>query len=150
MNSARAEKLFQYDYWANALIINSIKENIDRLTPEPVQILSHITGARQVWYNRIFGIASGNTLMQKTSIQELEHSNDTLTTLWIDLIHKQDPASMMIEYKNFEGQVFTTLLSDIITHVVNHGSYHRGQISRLIRESGGIPPATDYIVFVRQ
>jgi uncharacterized damage-inducible protein DinB len=88
--------------------------------------------------------------MQKTSIQELEHSNDTLTTLWIDLIHKQDPASMMIEYKNFEGQVFTTLLSDIITHVVNHGSYHRGQISRLIRESGGIPPATDYIVFVRQ
>jgi uncharacterized damage-inducible protein DinB len=88
--------------------------------------------------------------MQTAEIQELERSNDTLTLLWMDLIHKHDPASTNVEYQNFAGQKFSSLLSDIITHVVNHGTYHRGQIARIIRESGVQPPSTDYIVFARQ
>jgi len=150
MNSTRAEKLFQYDHWANSLIIKSVHQHRDQVRPEALQVLSHMMGARQIWFNRIKGIPVSEDLMQTAEIQELERSNDTLTLLWMDLIHKHDPASTIVEYQNFAGQKFSSLFSDIITHVVNHGTYHRGQIARIIRESGVQPPSTDYIVFARQ
>ncbi|PYO45862.1 MAG: hypothetical protein DMD72_14120, partial [Gemmatimonadetes bacterium] len=54
-----------------------------------------------------------------------------------------------ITYRNSAGDQFTSTLEDILTHVMMHGSYHRGQVASLIRAAGDTPSPTDYIFFAR-
>jgi uncharacterized damage-inducible protein DinB len=41
-------------------------------------------------------------------------------------------------------------MADLIRHVVNHSTYHRGQLATQLRQLGQIPPATDFIVYRRE
>jgi len=54
-----------------------------------------------------------------------------------------------IQYRNSAGQEFRSTLEDILLHVALHGSYHRGQVSLIVRGGGGEPVATDYNAFIR-
>jgi hypothetical protein len=54
-----------------------------------------------------------------------------------------------VAYRNSKGEFWTNSVTDILTHVVLHAAYHRGQIAAAIREAGGTPAYTDYIHAVR-
>jgi len=56
----------------------------------------------------------------------------------------------IIAYKNFKGDSFENRVEDILTHVINHSTYHRGQIIAQLK--GQLPslPSTDYILFIRE
>ncbi len=53
-------------------------------------------------------------------------------------------------YRNTKGQQFKTPVQDILMQLVMHGAYHRGQVAAAVRDSGGKPAATDYVVYIRQ
>lgn len=53
-----------------------------------------------------------------------------------------------ISYKNLQGQRWEYALVHMLQHVVNHSSYHRGQVAALLRQLGQVPPATDFLVFI--
>ena len=53
-----------------------------------------------------------------------------------------------ISYENLQGQRWTYPLVHAMQHVVNHSSYHRGQIVTLLRQLGHTPPPTDFLVFL--
>ncbi len=53
-------------------------------------------------------------------------------------------------YRNLKGEAFTQPLLDSLVHVVNHSTYHRGQIATMYRQAGHAAPATDLIVFKRE
>ena len=55
-----------------------------------------------------------------------------------------------IGYRNTRGEYWTSTVGDILTHVVMHGTYHRGQIAAAVRDSGGAPAYTDFIHAARQ
>ena len=55
----------------------------------------------------------------------------------------------MIEYKAFDGQAFENSFEEIVRHVINHGSYHRGQVAFMLRLLGKKPASTDWIAFSR-
>jgi uncharacterized damage-inducible protein DinB len=54
-----------------------------------------------------------------------------------------------VSYRKSAGRDFRNSVRDIVIHVTMHGSYHRGQIARLVRAAGGEPPYTDYIQYRR-
>jgi uncharacterized damage-inducible protein DinB len=54
-----------------------------------------------------------------------------------------------VAYRNTKGEFWTSTAGDILTHLVLHSSYHRGQIAAAIREAGGDPAYTDFIHAVR-
>jgi len=56
----------------------------------------------------------------------------------------------VIKYRNTAGTPFEGPLWPMLQHVVNHSSYHRGQIATLLRQLGAKPMATDLIVFHRE
>ena len=58
--------------------------------------------------------------------------------------------SQTISYKNSKGEPWTSAIVDVLTHVVMHSAYHRGQIASHMRESGQTPAYTDFIHGVRQ
>lgn len=52
-----------------------------------------------------------------------------------------------VAYENLQGQRWSYPLGHMMQHVVNHSSYHRGQIVTLLRQLGWTPPTTDFLVF---
>jgi len=50
----------------------------------------------------------------------------------------------------YEGEKLANNIKDIVVHVINHSTYHRAQIALLVRQSGGEPAKTDYIVYQRE
>lgn len=61
-----------------------------------------------------------------------------------------DDRARIVDYHMSNGTAQSTMLADILVHVSHHGMYHRGQVSLLVRASGGTPVSTDYILFVRE
>ena len=58
--------------------------------------------------------------------------------------------SRVFEYKAMNGQPTSSPFWQMLVHVVNHGSYHRGQVTTLLRQLGAAPPkSTDMITFYR-
>lgn len=57
--------------------------------------------------------------------------------------------SALIPYRTFAGVESANTIGELIRHVVNHGTYHRGQISMRLRQLGEQPPSTDYILWLR-
>jgi len=59
--------------------------------------------------------------------------------------------SAVIEYRLLNGTPGATPFWQMLQHVVNHGSYHRGQVTTLLRQLGAPPPESlDLFTFYRQ
>lgn len=144
-------KLSRYDSWANSTVLGFLESR--NIKDEQVQkLLSHILNAEYTWLSRI----SGNSELAKQvwgvhSFGRLTEMTAEITIMYKDLLtsFSNEDFERMIPYKNSEGKSFTNSIQDILNHVFNHGSYHRGQINRLIRQKNLDPPITDYIAFAR-
>jgi uncharacterized damage-inducible protein DinB len=55
----------------------------------------------------------------------------------------------MISYQNTKGEAYQNTIKDIMFHIINHSSYHRGQVMMLVRNAGLEPIPTDYILTKR-
>lgn len=75
---------------------------------------------------------------------------DELSRMWPEYLDEAPDASEKIPYTNSKGETWTSTVEEILTHVVIHSAYHRGQIASDVRASGGTPAYTDYIHAVRQ
>ena len=58
-------------------------------------------------------------------------------------------SSEAIQYRAFEGQPYSSTVEEILSHVVNHGAYHRGQVTLMLRQLGHVGINTDLITFTR-
>jgi uncharacterized damage-inducible protein DinB len=56
----------------------------------------------------------------------------------------------VLEYKTLKYGVYKNPLWQSMQHVVNHGSYHRGQVTTLLRQLGAHPILTDLMHFYRE
>ena len=75
--------------------------------------------------------------------RELErHQQEFMATLTDDRLQRR------LSYENLRGERWEYSLSHMMLHVVNHSSFHRGQVIALLRQLGQTPPATDFLVFV--
>ena len=62
----------------------------------------------------------------------------------------EDDLGRVVSYRNSQGIAYQTAIHDILTHLVGHGAYHRGQITESMRDAGLELVNTDFIVFTRQ
>ena len=68
---------------------------------------------------------------------------------WMDFIKNNDDFNRLLKYNNYVGDYFESNVEQIMIHLVNHGSYHRGQVAMLLRQKGFEPVNTDYITYDR-
>jgi len=142
----RVFDMIDYDHWANIAILSSLKEKAS--SAEIVSRISHIINAQDIWLDRISNKQDKYDVWQnrdQNSWAELIEAN------YQKLLISMEEASIEREiyYHDLSGKKFATLLGDIIHHVVNHGTYHRGQIMEMIRQLGYPTTPTDYIYYVR-
>ncbi|MGO4184439.1 DinB family protein [Paenibacillus sp. TAF43_2] len=145
-------KCFQHIAWANAQVIMALKLS-DLPMEKSLSLLSHVLAAEKVWLTRINGEDSAGMAIWPThTLEQCERFAEQNKADYEVLLSKLVESDYGNEsnYSDSKGNPFTTKISDILTQVVLHGSYHRGQIALLLRQAGAEPILTDYIIYERQ
>lgn len=156
MNIAYVSELYGYNRWANqqtlsaasALSAEMFTRTLGGSFGSVRGTLGHIYGAEWIWLERWHG-RSPTKLPQPDfpdigSLEKkwamVEHARDEyLRTLTEAALHSP------MAYTNLQGQRFAYPLWQQLAHVVNHSSYHRGQITTLLRQLGAQPASTDLL-----
>lgn len=143
--------LFKYNDWANQRMIITLEEE-ESDDYQLLLLLSHLISSQIVWLNRIKDLpTSPFPLWEKYKLRELKTMNEESTANWIDFVnkHKQTSFDELIFYKNSKGRKYENTLREMITHVINHSTYHRGQMIMVMKQLQIQPPVTDYIAYRR-
>jgi uncharacterized damage-inducible protein DinB len=142
---------FAYDAWANQEVLATIRASGGENT-RSLQLMSHILAAERVWLERLKQVPQSVPVWPEPNLAQCEAEAAELKKLWfdyLDLITAGD-ISQAISYKNSKGEAWTSAIGDVLSHVVMHSAYHRGQIASHMRASGQTPVNTDFIHAVRK
>ncbi len=152
-------RLCRYDAWANARFL----EVIERLTepqlarpltssfPTVRDTLAHIVGSDWIWLERFEGRSptAQPDWARTPVVADLRRRLADLEARLDRYLSSLTPESLArpFDYRRLNGQRYSVPLADVLVHVVNHATYHRGQLTTMIRQVGGTPPGTDYASF---
>jgi uncharacterized damage-inducible protein DinB len=142
---------FAYDEWANREVLAGLKAS-SRPPARPRQLLAHILSADRLWLERIRTQPQSLPVWPDFTLDQCEEQVADLARLWREFLGQISPAGLSetVVYKNSKGEPWTSTVEDILTHVVLHSAYHRGQIASQVRAGGEQPAYTDFIHAVRQ
>ena len=143
-------RLYQYDYWANQEVIESL--SVASPPEKAISLLGHIFAAQQIWLARLKEQDSSVfTVWPDFTLAECRGLMESMERQWAHFLDDLPPARYpeTVAYRNTAGESFQTPRGEILTHVIIHGGYHRGQIATLLRQQDNPAAVTDFIAFVR-
>jgi uncharacterized damage-inducible protein DinB len=149
--------LYLYNHWANQRTLASVAplsseqftRGLGNSFSSMRDTVAHILGAEWIWLERWLGrspkallaasdFPTVDALRQRWATVEQDR-NRFLQTLTHESLHQS------ISYINLRGQPMAYPLWQQMMHVVNHSSYHRGQVTTLLRQLGAEPQNTDFL-----
>ena len=162
MNFDELQILIDYHYWARDRVLDAVEPlTADQLTrdlansfPSVRDTLVHLYGAEWIWCARWEG-ESPEVLPAASAFPDLvtiRHAWDEQERRVRAVLDRLGPEGVLrpIEYQRLgvrQAQPFWQMLQ----HLVNHGSYHRGQVVTMLRQLGVVPPENmDLISFYRE
>ena len=149
-----------YTIWATNLLLDAAagipREQLvhDFRTSDKniVGTLAHIFAADRVWLDRI------HNRPRAVFIEDRDRDFDMLRREWPPLHAawrewlsglSDNQINEPIPYRDMAGNPYKSAPWEIVLHVVNHGTHHRGQVSGMLRSLGHVPPPLDLIRFYR-
>jgi uncharacterized damage-inducible protein DinB len=161
MTPEDARTLYAYDAWANRRLLDACAA----LAPEQFtkdlgssfrsvrDTMAHIMGAEWLWLERFQGrtarLPSGDQFPDLASLRTrwTEVERDLLA--YVGGLSAAD-LERSFDYWDMKGNPHTSVLWQTLQHVANHSTYHRGQVTTLLRQLGAKPIGTDLIGFYRE
>ena len=144
-------RMFAYDRWANAEVIAALR-NSDPPPPRSLRFMAHLLAAERLWLGRLQRDPTPVAVWPDLTLAQCEARQDEMARLWPEYLGALRESSLgeRVEYVNSKGEPWRSAVGDILTHVVTHSAYHRGQIATDMRAAGATPPYTDFIHAVRK
>jgi len=148
MEEAFYKELFEYNSAMNQKLILVFNQHPDKISEKSIKWLNHVLNAHHLWNNRVdrqeddYGVWQVHSPgdLRDIDLKNLERSNFILAAKTYEC---------HVNYVNSMGKAYTNSVKDILFHVINHSTYHRGQIAADFRANGIDPVLTDYIAFKR-
>jgi len=141
-------ELLRYDVWANRETLRSLRPGAPSRS---LRWMAHIIGAEHLCMARLRRRQETLPVWPELDVATCGERLEELSHLWPEYLDEaSDSLSEQISYTNSKGEAWTNTVEEILTHVVIHSAYHRGQIASDVRASGGVPAYTDYVHAVRQ
>jgi uncharacterized damage-inducible protein DinB len=161
MNVEDFRTLYDFNSWANHRTLDACAA----LTPEQFtrdlgssfgsvrDTLVHICGAEWIWLERWHGRAPTG-IPTPAGFPDFESVRRRWAEVECNLLDyvaslTQEDVQRVIQFKTLNGTPYAQQLGQCLQHVANHSTYHRGQITTLLRQLGAKPVATDLIGFYR-
>ncbi|MDO7907670.1 DinB family protein [Paenibacillus sp. JX-17] len=158
--------LYEYHAWANKIVFSHLhilpediwNQNLTSVFPSIHQLLSHMLASDVLWLSvmceRPFeeARAARNRLIEETGTETLTGMRtrfDETVDQYRTFLNQSNPA-LIIPLAHPHYGTFNSTLSAVVQHVVNHGTYHRGNLTAMLHQLGhqGVP--TDYVFYLYQ
>lgn len=139
---------FEYTHHCNRQLISVLLQNPHLFKEKICALASHNLNAHHIWNHRLFGVLPALAVWQVLNLDHLQNINNENFEHSMELLYKKD-MDEKISYTNSKGQEYTNTVDDILFHIINHGTYHRGQLVSLLKTEGVEPIVTDYIFYKR-
>jgi uncharacterized damage-inducible protein DinB len=150
-----------YSAWASRLLVEAAGELLtqDELTRDfgtadksVLGTLVHVFGADRLWLARLKGEPAKQFLTDAdyrfTVLQNDWPALHRRWTEWADGL-TDEAAQAELSYTDMRGKPWREPLGQLVLHVVNHGTHHRGQVAGFLRTMGHVPPKLDLTVYYR-
>ena len=114
--------------------------------------LVHTFGADRIWLRRVLGEPVAAFLTDEDRrFSTLQREWPLVLSRWQEWAHSLDDqgAQAVVSFQDRQGNPFSSARWEIVLHVVNHGTHHRGQVSGFLRKLGHAPPILDLIWYYR-
>jgi uncharacterized damage-inducible protein DinB len=156
--------LYAYNRWANRRLLDAVRSLPLEALAQDLRTshtsirgtLSHILLGEwrwlQVWRAQ-FSTGIDNEEPPSEALADIP----SLEARWASVARDQDTfiealtetaLGTPVPFERTQGQRWRFPLAQLMQHVVNHSSYHRGQVVTLLRQLGRTPPVTDFHVFL--
>jgi len=140
------KELFESNHYFNQQLITIIQSNAEVLSGKCTSLMSHILNAHQIWNFRIenkSGACKPWDVHLPEQLQAIDNAN------FIDSIAAIEKFSLDadVQYQMTNGQAYMNTVRVLLFQIINHSTYHKGQIATAFREAGIEPLLTDYIYY---
>ena len=155
------QKLFAYHQWASQKVLELVedcgeayytKEGMNSF-PSIRETIAHVIGVEKLWFKRMNGVKSPE--FEHFDVETAGKAKQAFLLLHAEMelyfaSLPEESWQQQLDYRNMKGDEFLHSREEMLFTVVNHASYHRGQITSLLRQFGkaGIP--LDYIYFQKE
>ena len=168
MTTEDIRSLYAYDHWANRRVVAAAR----LLAPEDFTrdlrtsfgsvrgTLVHILGSKCFWLQLWRGESLEEVVGREPEWEEARFADvAVLEARWSVEEHDlqlflegltDERLKTRMAFQFVQGQPWEFSLAHLMQHVVNHSSYHRGQVITLLRQLGQAPPATDFLEFLKE
>ncbi|MDU4695885.1 MAG: DinB family protein [Paenibacillus sp.] len=155
--------MYNYHTWANQTILGRIRElpssvlhqEVNSSYPTLAHALSHIYAVDQMWYLVLTGMEMPEAFQATLTLNErVLESVDAYESVYSELAQKfnawfqsQPDLEQSVLLNNPFAGPRQTRFSEMILHVVNHGTYHRGNVTTMLRQLGHASTMNDYALY---
>jgi len=162
MEPVEMRELFAFNAWANHRVLTAVEALTAEQFTKPLgssfssvrDTLAHICGVEWVWLERLQG-------RSPASIPEAKEYPDLAALCarwadtekrWLEYLSRLDQSELdeEVDYKTLSYGAARDRRWQMMQHVVNHGTYHRGQVIAMLRQLGAKGVGTDLISFYRE
>lgn len=141
-------ELFQYTDDTNQQLIDLMIRQPEKIPANVTRLFSHLLNAHHVWNARITKSEPHYGIWQLHSTSDFRKINRDNIDNSFQIVNSRN-LEEMIDYTTSKGVPFTNSIKTMLFQVINHSTYHRGQIALELRQVGIDPPLTDYIFWKR-
>jgi uncharacterized damage-inducible protein DinB len=147
--------LIGYNQWANEHVLKFTEP----LTDEQFQkefaenygsvggTLLHILGAQKVWTRRWTGMSVPLDTVERSELSAAFAQSHEQLREFAEML-TDDDWGRVLNYKDSKGNPYRRPMGRLVTHLVNHGTYHRGELSLMLTYFGNSPGDLDYVYYV--
>ena len=152
MDAEAFRRLFAHAAWANARLQAALEECASP-PAKALELHAHVLGAELVWLERIHGVPQDSPaeVWPAAEVEACAGLVERAREAYASFGSELDAQALQrdVHYSNSAGDAFVTPLPEVLLHVALHGSYHRGQVARLLSVEEDVACPTDFIAFVR-
>lgn len=142
------KELFEYHHHFNQQLTDNFINYPNNTSEKAMKLFNHLLNAHHIWNARIACQPSTRGVWELMDTNDLKAFDKINYEQTIDLLDR-NALSKMIQYTTSNGQTFTNSVRDILFHIINHSTYHRGQIATAMKQEGIAPIVSDYIFYKR-
>ena len=154
--------LYEYDAWANHRLLDAaaaltpaqFTRDLGSSFPSVRDTLAHIMFGQWIWLERWQGrtptkLPSAEDFTDLASLRKRWAEIETDLQAFVRGLSAERIAAVS-EYKTLTAGTFKSQLGHMLQHLANHGTYHRGQVTTLLRQLGAKSVSTDLSFFYRE
>ena len=157
------QTMYEYNYWANKRMLSVIEPLPPDQFVKDIGVshggirgtLVHIMGGEEIWVKRWKGeqaisMAKADMFPTFESVLNRWEMVEMEVMGFCHMLKTDDDILKIISYKDMKGNSYSQQLYQLMQHLINHSTYHRGQVVSMLRQIDVKPIGTDMVVFFRE